>query len=151
VGLIAASTFEWAQVVAGAVAALAALGTLAFAWLTVRGAQALRADEQRAHLLDLAADFGEAGMRLMGSVSDPDAWRDARSTRHRFRAALDATEEPLPASRVLLEMDWSPASMGDAQRRHEEADKVLAAALDELARFHARAGRRPPTRARREK
>jgi hypothetical protein len=54
---VAASVFEWAQAVAGMVAALAALGTLVFAWLTVRGAQELRRGESRARLLDLAADY----------------------------------------------------------------------------------------------
>ena len=58
---IGASLFGWVQVTAGVVAALAALGTLVFAWLTVRGAQARKRDEQWAHLLDLAADYAELG------------------------------------------------------------------------------------------
>ena len=128
--IIAVSAFEWVQAVAGTVAALAALGALVFAWLTVRGAQALRDDERRSHLLDLAVDLIEAVMRAW---SESKAWRDAWIARHRFRAALDGTGQRLPACRALLEIDSSPASMGDYDRRRAEADEALTAALDELS------------------
>jgi hypothetical protein len=125
----AASTFEWVQAFAATVAALAALGTLVFLWLTVRGAQTLRRAEDRAHLLDLATDYVAAGERVWRDMA---AARDARLAGHRFRAAIDATGEPLPACRALLAIEWEPLSMGDAEQRQEEADKALTAALDEI-------------------
>jgi hypothetical protein len=105
----AASVFEWVQAVAGAVAALAALGTLVFLWLTVREATALRRAETRAHLLELAADYAETGIRVF---TDSAAWSDARIARDRFRAAVDSTGEPLPACRALLEVEWRPVGIG---------------------------------------
>jgi len=111
------------QAIAGAVAALAALVTLIFAWLTVRGAQAL----------DLAADLDEAERKAMTSHAPEErgAWRDARTARLRFRAAIDATGEQLPACRARLDLDRSPLTM--AEHRIDEADQALAAALDELS------------------
>lgn len=131
---IGASLFGWVQVTAGVVAALAALGTLVFAWLTVQGAQALKRDEQGAHLLDLAADYAELGSQAW-SVDVRDLSRVLTRVRvagHRFRVALDATGESLPACRALLTTIWEPLSMGDAERRQQEADDALASALDEL-------------------
>jgi len=130
--LIAASAFQWVQALAGAIAALAALGALLFAWLTVRGAQALRRDERRAHLLDLAADLVEAGLR---ALQDSRNHNDALIARQRFRGQIDATAKPLPACRALLEMEWfPPMSMGaDAERRTAAAHSALAAALEELS------------------
>jgi hypothetical protein len=64
---VAASTFEWVQVVGGTVAALAALGTVVAAALTVRAARAVRRDERRTQLLNLAADYAEAGLRSLGA------------------------------------------------------------------------------------
>jgi hypothetical protein len=131
----ASSAFEWVQALAGAVAALAALGTLVFAWLTVRGAQALRRDERRVHLLDLAADYGEAGLRSLGSA-DHEAQTRVRITGHRFRAALEATGKPLPACHALLMVQWfPPPGMGDYDRRVDAADRALTTALDELAEW----------------
>ena len=111
------------------VAALAALGTLVFLWLTVRGAQTLRRGEDRAHLLDLAADVVAAGMRV--SI-EPRASNEneARLAGHRFRAAIDATGRSLPACRALLAIKWEPLTIGD--QLQEEADKALTAALDEI-------------------
>jgi hypothetical protein len=126
---LAASAFEWVQAIAGAVAALAALGTLFFLYLTVRGAQALRKAENRAHLLDLAADYAEAGRESMRGE-----YGAARIATERFRAALDSTGKPLPASRRLLEVEWGQPSMGaEAEQRYAAADRALEEALDELS------------------
>ena len=112
----AASAFEWVQAVAGMVAALAALGTLVFLYFTVRGARELQRAQLRAHLLDLAADLDEAEMRAMTSgIDERGAWRDARTARHRFRAAIDSTGEELPACRALLALERLPVALGDAQ------------------------------------
>ena len=119
---------------ASMISALAALGALVFLWLTVRGAQALGRAQRRGQLLELAADLDEAGMKAMtATVQDRGAWRDARTARHRFRGAVDATGERLPECRALLEIDWSPASIGDAERRIAEADLAIMEAQDELA------------------
>jgi hypothetical protein len=133
---LAASAFEWVQAVGGVVAALAALGTLVFLWLTVRGANALARAERRAHLLDLAADYAAAGIAVFtASVrKDTEAWSRARITGERFRAALDSTSEALPACRRLLDVEWRPVAMGvDAERKFAEAEEALGAALDELS------------------
>jgi hypothetical protein len=92
---------------AGLVAALAALGTLVFAWLTVRGAQALRRDDRRARLLDLAADLAEAGRAAL-TTSEIATLNRVEIARHRLRAAINASGEPLPASIALLDVQWWP-------------------------------------------
>jgi hypothetical protein len=118
---------------AGVVTALPALGALVFAWLTVRDARALRREGRRAHLLDLAADVGEAGRRAFGE-SDRRAFDAAQIARLRFRAAIDSTGKELPACRALLAIEWwPPTTFGGHERRTEEADRALTAALDELA------------------
>jgi len=129
---LAASTFQWVQAVAGAIAAVAALGTLLFLWLTVRGAQALQRQERRAHLLDLAADYAEAGLRSFGS-SDFGAQNRVLVAGHRFRAGIESTGKPLPACHALLMIQWfPPPAMGEYEKRWADADRALTAALDEL-------------------
>jgi hypothetical protein len=133
VTFVAVSAFQWVQALAGVVAALAALGTLVFAWLTVRGAQALQRQERRAHLLDLAADVGEAGIGALAN-SDIASYNRMRIARHRFRAAINATGEQLPASNALLKIEWwPPPAMGDYEHREAAANQALTATLDELA------------------
>ncbi len=105
-------------------------GALVFAYLTVRGAQAFRRHESRTHLLDLAADVTEVGLR---ALTDSAEYHRARIARYRFRAAIDATGELLPACRALAEIEWfPPMAMGDSHRI-DEVDAALEAALDELA------------------
>jgi hypothetical protein len=132
VALVAASVFEWVQVVAGLVAALAALGTLVFLWLTVRGTNALQRAERRAHLLDLAADYGEAGVLVL--LGKERSRTIVRIAGERFRAALDSTGAHLPGCRAMLAIEWQPVAMGPAgEAKIEEAHGALAQALDELS------------------
>jgi hypothetical protein len=74
----------------------------------------------------------EAGMR---ALMDAGEHYRAQIARHRFRAAVDATGEPLPACRALAELEWfPPVSIGrDAEVRLGGAQAALGAALDELA------------------
>jgi hypothetical protein len=126
---VAASAFEWVQALAGAIAALAALGALVFAWLTVRGAADFQRTQSRTHLLDLATDYAEAGRAAMRGE-----YGAARIPGERFRAAINSTGKALPACHRLLEVDWTQPAMGPAgDEKRAAADRALEQALDELA------------------
>jgi len=119
------SWFEWLQVVVGVVSTGAALAALAFAWATVRETRALRREDRLARLPELAAELGDIGLRVAQGAAF-EKLTALPVARQRLRAALASSGESLPACEALLTVDW-PTGIS-----LEDAEKVIAAALDEL-------------------
>lgn len=117
--------------IAQVIAMFAALAAVWYAEQAVVETRALRREERVARLLELIADLGDAEMSFargqrIGSLPDV--------ARLRLKAALDATGEPLPHCRALLDLQWP--NYGRDQRADELEARCVAAvsaALDEVS------------------
>lgn len=111
------------QLVATLVSAVAAVGALVFAWLTVRQTRDLRREDRHARIGELAGDFGGILLRVLNGATHE--LRGALPVaRARLAAAVASSDEPLPACRALVRLDGSAAP--------DEVELQLAMAVDEL-------------------
>lgn len=117
---------EWVQLVGAVVSALAAVGAIVFAGLTVRQTRELRREDRLARLGELVGDYAQPLLRAM--QGGPQRATEVPIARARLEASLAAAGEPLPACHALLEVDKPGTSI-------EEVIDATKTAADELARL----------------
>jgi hypothetical protein len=141
--MIATSAFEVAGIVIGAVAALATVVSVFFAWKAasaardaVREARLARADEERRafvaaleRVADLVAQAHEAWADSLRS--DPNAITRNRHARNRLRAAIAATGLGLPACLHIADSEGQPGP--------QPFDNALNEIRDAIAAYHGEA------------
>lgn len=94
---------DWLQLVAALVSALAAVGAIIFAWLTVKQAKDLRREDRRARLGELVGDYSADLLRAVHGKMESNATLPV--SRARLAAAVASAKEPLRACEALLGLD----------------------------------------------
>lgn len=123
---------DWTQLVS----ALATVGALVFAWLTVQQARELRREDRLARLGELVGDYAAVLLRLMQGAGH-ERLTGLPVARARLEATLAATDETLPACTALLALEKTEDATA------EQAIAATEAAADELAALFTEKLRHP--------